>query len=497
MGGNSNSTADYVDFRLQKQILVAEHKVFNPDAGIASSWSATTGAPDTDGGAIVYDLNDNVAYGASLGLYSISAGEYGDTEIAGTIVAPDLTALSALVQAELTTLPASYDGELYMRLRRFAQGLDGLQETADGAANGAPINALADAYGRAIYTSYFHSLAAAPVTDAGTDAAADSGVADAGDAGEDGGDDAGGDAESDAGIANVPVADGILGVAQPGGGLLYNVDQAASGALALADLASRHQTDDPANAAIWARAAGSVFNHLYTRARHASGLYYSYLVTSSDPDHDALASVLSPNDQLLTETQASVAESLMRTSGIVTTDNVQELSLYPFRDQIKSPLNGLKGIASDGGVGFNLWDPTSTVATTTFCTTVDDASAACGGSGFFVRYLPSSTGLDNSSKTIRGNALLWGAIYRSLVLPGTAASIDYEPLQALFEFQTGVPGDSFLTLVFNQASYPNAVTAGLGLLPSSPSFTAQANAYAIEALTEQWIGEPDCPPEFY
>ena len=83
------------------------------------------------------------------------------------------------------------------------------------------------------------------------------------------------------------------------------------------------------------------------------------------------------------------------------------------------------------------------------------------------------------------------------MLPGTAASIDYEPLQALFEFQTGVPGDSFLTLVFNQASYPNAVTAGLGLLPSSPSFTAQANAYAIEALTEQWIGQPDCPPEFY
>ena len=33
VGGNSNSTADYVDFCLQKQILVAEHKVFNPDAG--------------------------------------------------------------------------------------------------------------------------------------------------------------------------------------------------------------------------------------------------------------------------------------------------------------------------------------------------------------------------------------------------------------------------------------------------------------------------------
>ena len=104
------------------------------------------------------------------------------------------------------------------------------------------------------------------------------------------------------GSPTCPLDDGILGVAQPGGGFLYDVDQAASGALALADFASRHQTDDPANAAIWARAAGSVFNHLYTRARHPSGLYYAYLVTSSDPGHDALASVVTPNDALLTET---------------------------------------------------------------------------------------------------------------------------------------------------------------------------------------------------
>jgi hypothetical protein len=488
-----NAKEDYIDFCLQKQILVAEHKVFSP-TGVASSWNANTGQPDTDGGLVVHDYRDDIAYGASLATYSISASVYGDTEIAGTVVAPDLTALAPLVLVELAPLPQSYDGETYMRLRRFAQGLNLLPSTdIDGAPNGAGIDALADAYGRAIYTTYFHPLAPG-ASDAGTDG----GGADAGD---DAGNDAGeADAASDAGLAQLPIADGILGVSQPGGGFLYDVDQAASGALALADLASRHETDDPTSAHAWARAAGSVFNHLYTRARHSSGLYYTYLVTSSDPDHDALATVITPNDALLTETQASVAASLLRTSGLVTTDNLVELSLYPFADQVRPTLNAVKGLASDGGAGFSLWDPTPTPATTAACLTDEDASSACGGSGFFVQWLPSGTGLDNSAKTIRGNALLFAALYRAIVPAPNAASIDFEPLQALFEDQEGILGYSFMTLVFMQNSYPDAVSATLGFLQSDPSaqtFTAQANAYAIEALTEQWVGQMDCPAQFY
>ncbi len=307
----------------------------------------------------------------------------------------------------------------------------------------------------------------------------------------------GGDAGGDAGSAGVPIGDGILGVVQPGGGILYNVDQAASGALALIDLASRHETDQPTNAHLWAHAAGAVFNHLYARARHPSGLLYAALVTSSDPGQDAFAptSVVSPSDVLLSETQGSVAASLMRAQGIVVTANMPELSLFPFGIQAASPLSGLQGVAPGGGKGLALWDPTPTTDTTTNCALLADA-AACGGSGFFARYLPSTTGLDNSEKTIRANALAFSAIHRSLVLPGTAASIDFEPLSALFESQQG-PNQSFLSQTFEQASYPNAVTASLALLSTSASFTAQADAYAIEALTEQWVGEKDCPPDFF
>ena len=78
----------------------------------------------------------------------------------------------------------------------------------------------------------------------------------------------------------------------------------------------------PTNAHIWASAAGSVFNHLYARARHSSGLYYADLVTSADPGHDALASVIAPNDALLTETQTSVAVSLLRAQGIIQNANL-------------------------------------------------------------------------------------------------------------------------------------------------------------------------------
>jgi hypothetical protein len=515
-----NPGEDFIDFCLQKKILIAEHALFSPTLGLPSSWSANTGKASTDGGVILHDVNDDVAYGSSLSLYAISALEYGDTDIQDGIVAPDLAALAPLVEAELTQLPASYDGEIYMRLRRFAAGLriQGPEIAAsDATVGGTAIDAIADAYGRAIYATYFHPLASPPgpgdagspdgAGDAGEDAAlGDGGETDGADGDAGASDEDAGDAGPDANLPELQIPDGILGVPLADGGILYNVDQAASGALALVDLASRHAVDDPAASYAWASAAVSVFSHIYTRAQHSSGLYYTYLVTSADPGHDALPAtpILTPGDALLAETQTSVAASLLRAYGIVhnantgLTPGLLELSAYPFSAQAVSPLSGLKGVAPAGGAGVSLWDPTSTAATAAACSLVEDASA-CGGSGFFLRYLPSSTGLDNSEKTIRANALAFAAIHRSLVLPGSAASIDWEVLSALFQTQQGIYAQdtSFLSQIFNQVAYPSAVTGSLALLAASPNFTAQANAYAIEALTEQWIGQSDCPTDFF
>jgi hypothetical protein len=496
---------DYIDFCLQKQILVAEHEVFDPKAGIASAWDAKTGVPVTDGAAIVHDVRDDVAYAASLSSYAINAAVYGDTEIDQTVVTPDLIALAPLVEAELATLPASYDGELYMRLRRFANGMRLLADVG----NGARLDALADAYGMAIYTTYFHPLTSTVVAngDAGpaSDAGSTSDASDASDASDDGGSgasDDGGDSMSDAAPPPPLVGDGILGVpvTAPVAGILYDVDQAASGALALVDLASRNPPiDGGAQPPPWARAAASVLNHLYARARHPSGLYYADLVASGG-ESDVLASVVTPNDALLSDTQASVAASLLRMSGIVQKTGLPTLASFPFGTQAVSPLSGLQGVAppGSGGPGVSLWDSTPTAATAASCGLLEDASA-CSGSGFFIRYLP-STGLDNSQKTIRANALAFAAIHRSLVTPGSAAGIDVLPLSALFESQAGV-NVSFLTVTgaLRQASYTAAVSGALSLLPdpASATFTAQADAYAIEALTEQWIGRPDCPADYY
>ena len=83
---------DPVDFCRQKAILQAEHAVFDPKAGIASSWNAMTLAPNTDGGVVLHDFHDDVAYAASLSIYLVSENEYNDTEL-DPIITTDLTAL--------------------------------------------------------------------------------------------------------------------------------------------------------------------------------------------------------------------------------------------------------------------------------------------------------------------------------------------------------------------------------------------------------------------
>ncbi len=158
-----NKGEDFIDFCFQKQVLAAEHNVFDPKLGIASSWSATSGLPDTDGGTVVRDVRDDVAYAASLATFAISAEEYGDNSIQATVLSPDSAALASIIVGKLGTLPATYEGDLYMRLRRFAAGLrvqEGQLVQSDATVGGTEIDALADAYGRAIYATYFHLLPA-------------------------------------------------------------------------------------------------------------------------------------------------------------------------------------------------------------------------------------------------------------------------------------------------------------------------------------------------
>ncbi|HEY2509636.1 MAG TPA: hypothetical protein VGI39_02150, partial [Polyangiaceae bacterium] len=292
-----------------------------------------------------------------------------------------------------------------------------------------------------------------------------------------------------------PLGDGILGVAASAGGFAYDVDQAASGALALLDLAWRHEATDAANAHLWARAAGSVFAHLQARARDTNGLYYADLVTSSDAGNDALAAGASgqASDALVADVQVSVAISLLRARDMIAAKGMTELAGFPFDDQVKSVMSAMQTGPEA------LWDLTSNAATTSACSAVSGTLPSCG-SGVFSAYLPSGGGLDKTHKTLRSNALLYAAVTRSLIVPDPPTSIDIAPLRALLIQRLG-ENVSFLTQTFNQSSYPPvvAVTApgAFSLAPDASSATAEANADAIESLSEGWIGARNPPPTIF
>ena len=152
---------------------------------------------------------------------------YGDNEITAAVTG-DMLALAPTLVAELSPPPAGYAGELYWDLRTTAGGYRflGRDDLADAT------DAIADAYGRAIHTTFYTKLA-----------------------GGDGG-----------------ASDGVLGTPVAGGATAYAPGDVATGALALIDLAAaRHATGRAdANAAHLAgRRDRRRSRHLDARARRS------------------------------------------------------------------------------------------------------------------------------------------------------------------------------------------------------------------------------------
>ncbi len=355
---------DPVALCTQKTVLTALHKhAFDSKAGVATSWSPTTGLADVgDAGARLHDWTDDVGYAAAASLYLTSAFAYGDIQLTPTLTT-DLSALTSILEKELAPLPAGYSGEPYQRLRVAAGGLRTINQLTDGNA----IDAIADAYGRAAYSGYFFALAAAPrdagvdasgptdggkgISDAGKDAAdATKGVADAAkDAAKDAADATTGvhDAAKDAPDAALAAGDGIFGRPTPTSGVYsYVTADVATAAYAMLDLAVRDSTDaGHAECSRWQLAAEAAFDHLYNRARDPStGLYYTALVTSSDPGHDALDTSMVNPGLLLSDTTATVALALTRARDLVTANptTLNLVQAYPFGDRIADALASLQ-----------------------------------------------------------------------------------------------------------------------------------------------------------
>ena len=421
---------DPVGLCAQKIVLRTMHSVFTDKGGVPARWDSHTaiGARD-DAGNTAHESKDDIAFGAELSRYYVNSIAYGDEELT-PIAYTDLPRIATLVEAELASLPATYDGEVYRNLRYLAIGL----RYVDSNDHATKIDGVADAYGAALFTTYYHRLALAN----GDGGAGDGGV------------------ES--------LEDGILGTAAAGGAFAYDAADAVTGAFALMDMALNHPKDASSSSA-WQAASLAVVDHVWRRARHApTGMTYRSLVTSDDPAGDSPRSA-----DLTADVQATIALALLRMLDLTPADAgaTPLLAHYPLSAHAISAVASLHGTSG-------LWD---------------DA-----GIGTFAAYSLDG-GVVDTTKPTRANALLLGAMHRSFGAVGsTTSNADVAALfKRLASTTVGDPG--FLTVIVDQAAFFDAVASDFHLVDGGvPPYSAAATAAACDGLNEQGAPIPGAIP---
>ncbi len=309
---------------------------------------------------------------------------------------------------------------------------------------------VADSYGRAIYTGYYAPLA-------------------------------GGDA-----VLGTPVS------GDAGSGIAYAPADAATGALALIDLAVRHASDDPADAAAWQSAAALVLEHLDARARDtATGLYFAALVTSADPGHDALAPATPsgpPADALLTDVNARIALALLRAQELANTPTmasaIPSVAALPLEARAEALLAALDDTPQ------SLWDASGGPS---------DGDGGTLGAGYFEGWVPSLSQL-LTDKPTRANALAMAALNDAIVM-GNGPDLRHAIALRTLVADMTMANAGFMTVVDNQTGYFLTAPSGFafqsddagidaGADPRQKSYFSIANTGAVEGLSELWIGVP-------
>jgi hypothetical protein len=440
---------DPVAFCTQKLVLLGEHEAaYDATRGVAQSWDSTTHVPDVGPNAMVlHTPNDDAAYGAASARYHHSAMVYGDDEITTTLDL-DLIDIVPLLTTELATPPAGYAGELYLDLRTASGGL----RLLDRNDLGDEVDSIADACGQAIYDGSYVPLAPA--------------VGDGG------------------------VGDGILGTspgADGGSGVAYAAADVATGALALIDLAARHISDDPTDAAAWQSAAAAALDHLDARARDpVTGLYFAALVTSADPGHDALAPASPsgpPADALLTEVNGRIALAFLRAQALATSvpSAIPAVAALPLEARAEALLGALDNTPQ------SLWDSSGGPS---------NGDGGTLGSGYFTGWVPSTQQI-LTDKSTRANALLLAALHDAVTMGDGPDIARVGALRSVLTDQT-LLNTGFLTVVDDQNGYFLTVPSGFdfggvdaGGNPYQKSYFSSANTAAIEGLSELWVGLPN------
>jgi hypothetical protein len=222
------------------------------------------------------------------------------------------------------------------------------------------------------------------------------------------------------------------------------------------------------------QAAVSTVAHLLARARDPkTGLFYRALVTSTDPDHDALVDLGdgSPSDLASSDVQALVGLSLSRIAEIAAGP-----PLLPDLDALGLDARGDDVLAALRAANVPLWD--------------------ANDRGFVLGWSPSSGALVDWKST-RSNAFLLALVHRSNVRGNAKFAADQAPLRSLLVDRKPLHS-SLLSSVASQQGYFRAVPAGYDFATADAaapferetSYFASAITDACEALDEMWLGLP-------
>jgi hypothetical protein len=453
---------DPVALCVQEQALTYEiQQAYIPGAGVAPGWSSTGSHAALPG----HDWQDDLGLAGALGAFYCSAEVYGNSHSTASF-STVLNDLDGVLLGELQATPSPtqgmVDGEIYFRLR-WAQAAFEYVNNVDADA----MKRLADAYG-ATLASQAYEVGGGP-----------------------------GDGGSPGGV--------VIGAKNADGSVAYSPSQAVMAAAALLDMANLGAAGpDASSAGTWASTAQQIIAYVLARGHDpVTGLFYQSLVTSGDPDHDAIGPGTPTGDSMLTETQAWITLGLARAQDLLATLQAG---------------GGLEAGAADGSV------PAQSV----YWLAGNDLVASVTGAGLFDGTTNPSTpppvgalmeGLVLSdhqilgNKTTLGNAIMLGGFHRVAVGEGSvlayelgeirAALVRLQPASSsLLSIVTDPDGDviqqSYLRAGSKEFGYAVAYStggdgAGAGLETGADHYRSDAVHAMVEGFTQLWHGSSNAP----
>jgi hypothetical protein len=478
VGGNPSSPAPRVSCQLAdgsdpvalcttKALLRAElEKAYAPGRGVASAWDAFTGATAAP------TWQDDLGLASSIATYLCNARVYGDGELDAAIeaVLPDL---AMVLQRDLPAAPPGYDGEVYFRLRNAAAAYF----TTNDDTNGRRLAQLAEDYARSIQATYAHVVPseAGAVTLIGSPAAADAGAT--------------------------------------GAAVAYQPAQAAMASAALLDMARLHLQDPAAasNVARWQATAVATLEYLWNRSRDpTTGLFFSSLVASQDPSHDAVASQPPPPDGRRSDPATSLPSDALVTN--IQASVVMALARAQERVDLLRGADAGAAFGPAGDQGTYLLRADAVVSSLVTAKLYDGASSGSQPGTFLAALVPSLGGAVWTDRPTAGNAALLGGSLRIeveassknglLIGPLLAALLQPAPahsslLTVLTDATGRIAQDGYVRASSRQYDVARALSAdgGTGAEASgATTYDADALAWVIEGLAQRWFEHPN-PPE--